>query len=350
MDSGIAAHLAGTDLSTLALFSVTTRSNGKVDTTATGYKRIVGSIGQQLTREAHARGVRVELVYTSFGLAKNTHLFGGPIATRDAVIASLVALVEERGFDGINVDVELLDPPLVPAYGDFVGRLRTALQEARPAARLSVATTANERGAAMAAAAVEGGVDRVFLMGYDYHWSGSAPGASAPIDRRDGSEKDLAWSLELYRVFGVPVQKTILGLPLYGMEWPVVGPELGALQTGKGTNWIPSQHLAFLLDPAHVPTLDDIEQVEQYAYPTKAAATPRPRASPSRGASPRPTATPKPGGWRAIYVDSPATLRPKLALADVNGLAGVGFWAMGYERGLPGYSTLIADFRAGRLD
>jgi hypothetical protein len=53
--------------------------------------------------------------------------------------------------------------------------------------------------------------------------------------------------------------------------------------------------------------------------------------------------------WTAIYVDSPATLAIKLALADERGLAGAGFWALGYERGLPGYQALIATFRAGKL-
>ena len=36
-------------------------------------------------------------------------------------------------------------------------------------------------------------------------------------------------------------------------------------------------------------------------------------------------------------------------MADQRGLAGAGFWAVGYERGLPGYTALIASFRAGQL-
>jgi spore germination protein YaaH len=54
-------------------------------------------------------------------------------------------------------------------------------------------------------------------------------------------------------------------------------------------------------------------------------------------------------GWRSIYFDSPASLTPKLDLADSRGLAGAGFWAIGYERGLPDYTDLIATFHAGRL-
>ena len=63
----------------------------------------------------------------------------------------------------------------MPDYGAFVGRLRTALRERVADAQVSVATQANEVGAAMAAAAATAGADRIFLMGYDYRWSGSQP-------------------------------------------------------------------------------------------------------------------------------------------------------------------------------
>ena len=135
----------------------------------------------------------------------------------------------------------------------------------------------------------------------------------------------------------MPVEKTILGLPLYGMAWPVTGPELGAPQTGKGANWIPSDHLDFLGDPANVPVLDDIEVVEQYTIPASGA---------ERTLAP----SPSPTDWTAIYVDTPGTLAPKMALADARGLAGVGFWAIGYERGLPDYTALIKRFREGKLE
>ena len=45
-----------------------------------------------------------------------------------------------------------------------------------------------------------------------------------------------------------------------------------------------------------------------------------------------------------MYYDSPRSLTPKLLLADERGLAGAGFWAIGYERGVPGYTELISTF------
>ncbi len=323
MTDGIADHLAGTDLTTLALFSVTHRKDGALVPTERGYARIDGPVGRRLIKEAHDRGVRVELVYTSFGRAKNDLLFASADA-RGRTIADLVALATRLGVDGINVDIELLAPDHVVAYGEFVGGLRSALRAVAPAAQVSVATQANISGTAMALAAANCGADRIFMMGYDYHWSGSEPGASAPLDRRDGSEKDLAWSLDLYRDAGVPAERTILGLPLYGMSWPVVGPELGALQVGRGSVWIPSDNLATIRDPSLIPDFDPLEGVQHLAIPDDT-------------------------GWRATYFDAPVSLTPKLVLADDRGLAGAGFWAIGYERGLPDYTRLIATFRSGQL-
>ena len=217
MDAGIAKHVADTDLSTIALFSVTIRRNGTLNTSSRGYARIVDTVGRSLVREARDRGVRVEVVFSSFGAQRNERLFGGPIETQDSAIEALVDFAVERKFDGINVDVETLDRSLVPSYGAFVRRLRDRLREAIPDGQVSVATGANVIGSEMAAAAAAAGADRIFLMGYDYHWSGSAPGASAPLERRDGDEKDLAWSLDRYEALGVPVERTLLGLPFYGM-------------------------------------------------------------------------------------------------------------------------------------
>jgi GH18 family chitinase len=219
------------------------------------------------------------------------------------------------------------------------------LRERLPEAQVSVATQANEVGAAMAAAAGAAGADRIFLMGYDYRTAGGAPGASAPIDRLDGEVKDLVWSLDLYGVLGVPTDRLILGLPLYGNTWPVIGPGFLAPSSGRGDPWVPRRNLGVFADPAFEPTYEPTESVEFYAVPS-AYATPDPSAGASAAAS---GASPEPVAWNAVYYDSPRSLTPKLRLANERGLAGAGFWAIGYERGLPDYTELIATFRAGDL-
>jgi spore germination protein YaaH len=322
MDDTIADHLATVELTTLALFSVTHTRRGELDGEQNGARRIQGELGQRMIREAHERGTRVELVYTAFGAGKNP-------AAQARWIEVLVELVAALELDGVNVDVEGLPVEHVLDYGTFVGDLRNALLASDPDAQVSVATQANDRGAAMALAAAAAGADRIFLMGYDYHWEGSNAGATSPIDRLDGEERDLVWSLDRYASLGVPVDRTILGLPLYGLTWPVIGPGVGSPATGRGDDWVPRRNLRVFEDPLFEPQYEPVQSVEFYSVPTDPA---------------DPDA-----GWDAVYYDSPRSLAPKLALADARGLAGAGFWAIGYERGLPGYGELISTFKAGEL-
>ena len=351
MDDTIAAHIAATDLSTLGLFSVTHQRNGRLQK-QTGLQRIEGDIGRSMIRAAHDRGTRVEIVYTSFGATKNRRFYDDPKA-QDRWIDELVGLVQALGVDGINVDVEAIPIDLVPLYGAFVGRLRTVLRDRIPNAQLSVATQGNEIGAAMAAVAATAGADRIFLMGYDYRTAGTEPGASAPIDRMDGKEKDLVWSLDLYASLGVPSERLLLGLPLYGVTWPVIAPGFLAPSSGRGDAWVPRRNLRVFEDPTFAPTYEPTESVEFYSVPTAFAtagssSAPEVSAAVSPAVSPAP-ASPVPTAWDAVYYDSPRSLTPKLHLADDRGLAGAGFWAIGYERGLPGYTEMIAAFRAGTL-
>ena len=206
-------------------------------------------------------------MYTSFGGTKNRSFYGDPKA-QERWIDEIIGLVEELDLDGVNVDVEALPIELVADYGAFVGRLRTALRERRPDAQVSVATQANEVGAAMAAAAAVAGADRIFLMAYDYRWAGSEPGASAPIDRIDGEVKDITWSLDLYGTLGVPADRLILGLPLYGVTWPVIAPGFLAPSSGRGDAWVPRRNLGVFADPSFEPTYEPTESVEFYTVPS----------------------------------------------------------------------------------
>ncbi len=375
MDATIADHLATTPLTTVGLFSVTNTPRGAIDAGQNGYKLIAGQVGAAMIAAAHGRGTRVEIVFTSFGGPRNRTFFANA-ALESATVKSLVALVATLGIDGVNLDVEGLDVNLAPQFGGFVGQLRSAIVAADPGHTVSVATGAGPTGVAMASAAVAAGVDRVFLMGYDYRTPTSSPGASAPVARADEG-RSLTWSLDLYAAAGVPPQKLLLGLPLYGVAWPVAGPVIGAPATAPGGVWILRRHLDVLTNPAAVPQTDPLEVVDVYflgsdgsmaapsgavppdAAPSADASSPAGPAPSSADASPSAGPSPSVGAlrpllpstvtWTAVYVDSPDTLAIKLGLAEARGLAGGGFWAIGYERGMPAYTDLMTRFVAGNV-
>ena len=322
MDGTIADHLRATETTTVALFSVTNTGKGEINTKQNGYRAITGPIGRAIVTDAHELGRRVDVTWTSFGRTKNDALFASD-ALQQRVIDALVRLRADLDVDGIAVDVEEIDDTDIPAYGAFIGRLGTALRAVDPEATISATTGAGPQGAALAVAANLGGADRIFLMGYDYRTATSQPGGSAPIARGDGVERSIAWSLELYAAAGVPVGRTLLGLPLYGLSWPTTSAAVGSPKTGRGDIWVPRRNLATLLELPLTASFDPIEDVSFLAVPNGKA-------------------------WQSVYYDTPQSLRPKLGLANGLGLAGAGFWAVGYERGLPDYTALIAEFRAGR--
>jgi spore germination protein len=326
MNDKIEAYLSHVPVSTLALFSVSPAKSGGLRTGELGYKRITGDRGRRLIAAAHRRGQRVELVFTSFGSALNTRLFADDPAAaerRARAARELLALAGDLGVDGLNVDVEQTEGDVSVGYASFLAALEAGLPGLGPKASLSVATTSSHDGAVLARAAVAAGADRVFLMGYEYHWSGSGPGASAPIRNRDLG-LDLSQSIVDYVDSGVPRSRILLGLPLYGMSWLVAGPLRPTVALGRGAVWIPANHADVLLGPGFTHGYDGLEIADFIVVPEADA-------------------------WRMTYFDSPGTLRPKLELARQQGLAGAGFWALGYENGLPGYVELMRDFVAGRI-
>jgi hypothetical protein len=353
MNPSVATYLGGVSLTSLELFSVTSKRDGSIDRGQLGYRRITGAIGSRLIGEAHGRGQRVELVFTSFGFDRNATLFGvvSPLgfdprlrAVReersaagggDAIartVAGLLSLVTRLALDGVNVDVEQIAAPSRDGFSAFVSQLRTGLDAIDPRLRLSVATMANRSGANLARVALDAGADRVFMMAYDFRWSASDPGGTTPVERLDGGAS-LLTAIATYASVGIPGDRILLGLPLYGMAWPVAAADRNAVKIGPGQAWLPSKHVGQLTAPGFVPDSDPFEVSEYFSE------TLLPAADDPLGAV----------TWRAIFYDSPRTLRAKLVIGRAAGYAGGGFWALGYERGLPGYTDLMADFVAGRV-
>ena len=318
MSSAVLDYLDYDALSVISLFSVTWTGSGTLASTEPGYKAIVGSIGRSVIAAAKARGVRVELCFTTFGLTKNESLFGSP-ARRAKVIAELRTLVRELDVQGVNVDVELIEGIWFDEYGVFLADLRAALRADNPTATVSVATNANTSGARMAKRAADAGTDRIFIMGYAYRSAGSNPGAIAPLAGRSSpSGLDIRWTLDRYAAEGVPLGRVLLGLPYYGITWPTASSALGAARTGSGTTYTPRKQIGKPASLGVPLRFEPGESVSWYAWYDKAAST-----------------------WRQVFYDTPTSLRPKYAYAISRHLAGVGIWALGYDRGVPGYWDLL---------
>lgn len=135
---------------------------------------------------------------------------------QEQLIANLLSVVEEKGYDGVDVDFEYILPEDRVGYADFVGRLRTAMNETGRSVSVALAPkiSADQPGLlyeGMDYRLLGENADRVFLMTYEWGYTYGPPMAVAPINK-------VRQVLD-YAVTEIPVEKIIMGIPNYGYDW-----------------------------------------------------------------------------------------------------------------------------------
>jgi spore germination protein YaaH len=135
---------------------------------------------------------------------------------RRRLIDDLVRLVEEKGYDGIDLDWEGLKAADRDRFSSFVEELAAALHEKRRFLSIAVTPKTSEPGRwdgqiFVDWARVGRAVDEFKIMTYSYSGSWSDPGPQAP----------LAWVDQVlsFAQRKVPAHKISMGVPFYGFDW-----------------------------------------------------------------------------------------------------------------------------------
>ncbi len=146
-------------------------------------------------------------------------LLNSPVA-RSRAIDNMLTLVEDNGYDGINLDWEGIAASERQAFTQFVAQLSTTFHQHGYYVTLSVpAETANQPNnswtGAYNYAALAKSADLLMIMAYDQHWAGGSPG---PI-----ASPMWVQSVLNYTLSAVPPSKVVLGIPGYGYDWGGAG-------------------------------------------------------------------------------------------------------------------------------
>lgn len=179
-----------------------------------------GPVASDLSR-LRAAGLRIvpsiaNVTGGNFAYQPVARMLHSPALERQQIDA-IVSLVLRQKYAGIDIDYEQLHAADRQAFTGFITELAAALHAHHKV--LSVAVfpqtshpPANSSAAAQDYAALGKVADQVRIMGYNYHWAGSAPGATAPI----------GWvrSVLRYATSQLPASKVVLGIPLFGYTWP----------------------------------------------------------------------------------------------------------------------------------
>ncbi|MCD4525990.1 glycosyl hydrolase family 18 protein [Nocardioides sp. cx-173] len=202
--------------------ALTTLTVAGVSITADGRRVLRPDAGtRRLAGTAERRGLRGELIVSNysnrlgaFDRRAASRLLGSR-ANIERVARRLAGFVAAQGWDGVNVDLELVPRHRAGGLVRLVRRLQALMPEEKS---VSIDVSASTSLAAYRAhgyrlAALADAADVIVLMAYDYHgptWSG--PGPIGP----------LRWQRQAIRAArqAVPAGQLDLGVAGYGYTWP----------------------------------------------------------------------------------------------------------------------------------
>ncbi len=172
--------------------------------------------------EAKQHRIAPLLVVTNFANGNfDTQLIDGilnNVPLQQTIINNMIATMRAKGYYGINVDFERISPENRENYNAFLRRLVAALHPLGYVVSTALAPKSSDvqTGAWHGAHDYKAHgeiVDFVIIMTYEWGWSGGPPYAVAPVD--------LVEEVIKYAVSVIPSRKIMMGMPLYGYDWPL---------------------------------------------------------------------------------------------------------------------------------
>jgi len=289
-------------LTHIAYFAVAVNADGSL-----GDSRHWGTTTMdEVIAAAHSEGVKVVLTATAFSSSLMETLLSSPSA-RATAVSNLVELVSLADGDGVNIDFEGVPVSVKSQFVEFIVDLKAAMDAALGESSVTLAMPAVDWRGAYDFDLLAEASDGLFLMEYDFHYSGGHPGPVSPLDGSTlWGKYSVTWSLDDYDTYGGENNrhKFVLGLPLYGFDWPAEQTEPPSPGTGDATavSFIQCQQRG----ATNGWNWDPYSATPWYDYFSD-------------------------GQYRQVWCETPESLEMLLALARERGLGGVGFWALGYE-------------------
>jgi spore germination protein len=197
---GEESRLTGTEpITDLCYFSASLNREG----------RIPGSVARPSVTLKDGLKPAIHLVIAELSSQPLMHFAMDPrYGVRPLLIEDICRVAAD--FDGVQIDFESVSRDDREAFFGFLGDLKSRLPADK---KLSIAVPARTRLVADAYeyARIAAIVDRMVVMAYDEHWSGSEPGPVA----------SLPWCAKVvdYARGAVDPGKIVMGLPLYGRAW-----------------------------------------------------------------------------------------------------------------------------------
>lgn len=212
---------------------------------------------------------------------------------RESVISNILRIVDEKGYAGVDSDIENIPRGLRQGYVNFLQELKGRLGD-RPL-NVAVPPKWDEETFAYARGHDYAGIgrvaDRVYLMNYEFHWVGGPPGPVAPLPE---TRRVMQYASSL-----MPTNKILNGISTTAYDW-----QLPDTPDNRARPWPDDEAVAIAVRNGSPIQYDERAQTPWFRY-TEA------------------------GNEREVWFEDARSLMAKLRLIREIGLRGAGIWHLG---------------------
>jgi spore germination protein YaaH len=257
---------------------------------------VTGSDDPLITGWARARQITVMPRLNCQNPVDENQILNEPSA-REATINQLAALCQAHGYQGIQIDFEGAQPsernPFTAFITALAGRLHAQGDKLSTVVTAKYYNVQTGRAAMYDDAALSGPSDYIFVLDWGLHWATSTPGAM----------DELPWFKRIaeYTATLPNKSKFVLGMPMYGIDWPN-----GGGPSNRGTPLEFNNVTALANQLGIAPEWDPVAADPHFSY------------------------TDTSGVHHDVWYTDRQSLAVRVALADSLGL-GVGLWHLGSE-------------------
>ncbi len=259
---------------------------------------IYGNDSPAVTQFARAHGIKLMPIVANGEFQQSvSHSLVSDGARQTALLDGLQWLVNNFGYDGVNIDFENVAPSDRALFSGMMTNVYARLHPLGRSVTMALPAKTSERfegfSGAFDYAGLAPNVDLAVIMAYDQHYSG---GPAGPI-------ADVAWVNDVinYATASFPPSKLLLGLPFYGYNWSMGGGNGRPMGYGDIISTVFANGAQVQMDPA--------SQSPYFTY-----------------------------SGRIVWFENSSSLKAKVNLVDLHGLAGWGGWRLGQED--PSFWTL----------
>lgn len=278
----------------------------------------------ELVDSAHQHKTRVLLSVACSGREK-TALFLSQEQTWSTLADSVARLIQLKRADGLEINFQDISPDDRQAFLQFVGQLNTRVRSVVTDRRsvLTVVLPSEDPDGVYDLDELHRMADFLVIQGFEYDQEDEAIGAVAPMMTEKGDGPSLDRTLRQYASAGLDPGQSVLALPLYGSQWrgTLDGKGYYNQQFDRKVTYEEVRRLYVPTDTTYTltPSLDPWSMTNYYLleFPDSTSIE--------------------------CWFDDDYTLARKMDLAMARQFRGIGFWALGYEKGQPEIWRVVRD-------